>query len=795
MFFFDKKRYLYGTINYNSHIMNTKIELLEGSIPCICPIGRLDTTNSNDFLEEVVKYTDATKLSGSQKQEAGYLMMDFSECSYISSSGIRVLLTLEKKLKANGGNLFLCCMSNEMIQILDMAGLAKMFNLFDKITTALDEIKRLINKETNVETWQEGDISFNLNINSVCENVVREWNDEGIASYKELCFSIGEGLPAESVNDKNSPDKMGFFTLLNVAAFIPVDNLSSTDFRCSRDPERSGVMVEKAISFDIYPQAVLSVNCIRTINVKALTDIIFKKYDHKVSAAIIVDNNPGKSMIYLIFVINDNFLKSLKGDENPDFLKFYDNFQTSQNLMPDDGQSQLNTDYNVNNKIFGVSFELNELFEYKKDKSLNNFLSENLSIINLNDVKIIDFTGEIVNPVCWLFHSDIIEDAAKKRIEIQAEATFKSNPVNSFLARRLYPEASLIVIKSLHGGYSASTYQVETYDNDHRRLRPTVMKIANRAIITRESERCQLYSLPYIFNNSAKVLGTEFFGDYGALSYNFVGISGEQTKLKWLTKYFEEWDFERLEPLFDKTFMQILKPWYGQPVKKDIKPFLDHDPTLTFFPDLWKAGESKFMISSDEKYFIEKHSGQQLINPYWFLKHVYPAKRDLTISYNTSVCHGDLNMQNILLDQDMNVYLIDFSETKPRSIVSDFARLEAIFMIEHSPASTYDELRETTAFLLDFYNSDRLDKFPVTKYTGSYQAIMDRNINLTRKMRTYAFDSSLKDPNLVPYYFALLEWILPIVCYSSAHENKQQLSMIVSGMLCKKVVEMLRLEI
>jgi len=37
-----------------------------------------------------------------------------------------------------------------------------------------------------------------------------------------------------------------------------------------------------------------------------------------------------------------------------------------------------------------------------------------------------------------------------------------------------------------------------------------------------------------------------------------------------------------------------------------------------------------------------------------------------------------------LLDGEMNVYLIDFSETRPRSVVSDFARLEAIFMIEHA---------------------------------------------------------------------------------------------------------------
>jgi anti-anti-sigma factor len=769
-----------------SFVMNTKIEILEGFLPCIRPIGRLDTTNSNDFLEEVLKFVDEWKLPKAGQQDLNakklsYLLMDFSECSYISSSGIRVLLSLEKKLKANGGSLFICCMSNEMIQILDMAGLAKIFNLFDKINIAVDEIKRLISKEIKVETWQEGDISINIINNIDCENYIRKWNDEGIASYRELCFSVGEGLPAESVNDRISSDKMGFFTFLNVAAFIETEDMRFPDFRCARDPERSGIIVRNALSFDINPDSFLKVTCNRNIKVNELAKIISGKFNNALNAVVISENKPESCKLYLLFIINEGLLSSFTIEKEMEFLDVITNYP-----IKTESDSK---------KIFGVSFELNECGEYQNDKTLSEFLNEKLSIINLNEVKIIDFTEEINNPVCWLFHSDKLQDADEKRIDIEADVSFKSNPVNSFLARRLYPEASSIVIKQLHGGYSASTYQVDTYDSDHRRLRPTVMKLANRAMITRESERCRLYSLPYIFNNSAKVLGTEFFGDYGALSYNFVGIGGEQTRLKWLTKYFEEWDFERLEPLFDKTFMQILKPWYGQPVKKDINLFLDHDPTLTFFPDLWKAGEAKFLISSDEKFFNEKHTGLQLINPYWFLKHIYPSKRDFAIRYNTSVCHGDLNMQNILLDQDMNVYLIDFSETKPRSIVSDFARLEAIFMIEHTPTSTYDELKETTMYLLDFYNSVRLDIFPESKYKGTCQAIMDRNINLTRKMRTYAYESSEKDPDLAPYYMALLEWILPIVCYSSAHENKQQLSMVVSGMLCKKVVEMFGLEI
>jgi hypothetical protein len=89
-------------------------------------------------------------------------------------------------------------------------------------------------------------------------------------------------------------------------------------------------------------------------------------------------------------------------------------------------------------------------------------------------------------------------------------------------------------------------------------------------MIARESERCRKYAMPYIFNNSASVLGTEFMGDVGALRYNFVGIGGEQSQLRWLRHHFENWPLEKLEPLFDKIFLQILQPWYGQSVQQAI---------------------------------------------------------------------------------------------------------------------------------------------------------------------------------------------------------------------------------
>jgi hypothetical protein len=69
-------------------------------------------------------------------------------------------------------------------------------------------------------------------------------------------------------------------------------------------------------------------------------------------------------------------------------------------------------------------------------------------------------------------------------------------------------------------------------------------------------------------------------------------------------------------------------------------------------------------------------------------------------------------MQNILVDDVDNVYLIDFSETRQRSAVSDFARLEAIFLIECTRCAMRPSTKTEVRLLERFYNGDGLDRPP-----------------------------------------------------------------------------------
>lgn len=730
---------------------------------CVSLEGRFDTLNSNLFNEKIHALLE----------EEDYLILDFTKCHYLASTGIRSLITAAKKLNRKGGALILAGLSPEVFQVLEMAGLHTVFHLFDDINAGREEISRLKKKASSVTEISVGNNQYLVELSETKIHPAMLWQHKELAGCNELPLAIGLGSAAESLTEEAENQGL-FITIGNSSGFIPSDAQQPSEFRVLKDSATGGLYLDWAVSFDQNPGK--RINLIQPSGIsfeQILSDslqIQSAKQDEKLVAVAIADFSDSSPSISL-FIISDQPNSKLLQPDIPQQLSGFIKIS------------------NENRQYLGAGFMLNQLPDLLPGESFHDFANRILRIDNIEETVIPDLSAKLTRPVAWLFYSEDFANAETRRIKVETATDFVFEPYKAFLTRRLYTDSARVVVKQLHGGYSAQTFQVDSYDHHGRKLRPTVLKIANRDIISREADRCQKFSLPYIMNNSAMVLGTAFFCDTGALRYNFVGIGGEQTQLKWLTHYFSVWPVAELEPLFDKIFQQILRPWYGQPVKENIYLYRDHDPTLTFFPRLCETAAELFSISADDKYFHIDETNQDRINPYWFLKHEFKARRDKVTAYYTSICHGDLNMQNILLDKEMNVYLIDFSETRPRSVVSDFARLEAIFMIEHSPDDKPEDLIEAILFTTRFYDTLHLYPLPEQQWEGKSSDIMQRNLALTLKMRNYAIACISGENSIVPYYMALLEWILPVVCYGSASFAHKKLSACVAGLLCEKIME------
>lgn len=93
-------------------LVNVKEEV-KGDILVLRMSGRLDAISSPVAERKVFDYINSGKHS---------LLLDFSGVDYLSSAGMRMLLSITKKLKALSGKLVLCSITTNVMDVLKMSG-------------------------------------------------------------------------------------------------------------------------------------------------------------------------------------------------------------------------------------------------------------------------------------------------------------------------------------------------------------------------------------------------------------------------------------------------------------------------------------------------------------------------------------------------------------------------------------------------------------------------------------------------------------------------------------------------
>jgi len=90
--------------------------------------GRIDTTNAGEFEKSVMMVIEG----GSIK-----IILNCSDLNYISSSGLRVFLVVQKKMMAAKGQFRLCNLQPAIKEIFDISGFSSIFSVFPDQEAAL----------------------------------------------------------------------------------------------------------------------------------------------------------------------------------------------------------------------------------------------------------------------------------------------------------------------------------------------------------------------------------------------------------------------------------------------------------------------------------------------------------------------------------------------------------------------------------------------------------------------------------------------------------------------------------
>lgn len=90
--------------------------------------GRVDSNTASTLHEVLNERID---------QGTSNILVDLSKVSYMSSAGLRELVTALKRVRKNGGDLRLCAPSERVSEVVELAGLNSLFEIFDDQTMAV----------------------------------------------------------------------------------------------------------------------------------------------------------------------------------------------------------------------------------------------------------------------------------------------------------------------------------------------------------------------------------------------------------------------------------------------------------------------------------------------------------------------------------------------------------------------------------------------------------------------------------------------------------------------------------
>lgn len=86
----------------------------------LTPRGRLDADGARPLQAELASHLEDGHI---------HLLVDFAETRYISSNGLRILLAAQKRAQKQGGAVKLCALSPRLLEIFEMAGFDRVFEI------------------------------------------------------------------------------------------------------------------------------------------------------------------------------------------------------------------------------------------------------------------------------------------------------------------------------------------------------------------------------------------------------------------------------------------------------------------------------------------------------------------------------------------------------------------------------------------------------------------------------------------------------------------------------------------
>lgn len=373
-------------------------------------------------------------------------------------------------------------------------------------------------------------------------------------------------------------------------------------------------------------------------------------------------------------------------------------------------------------------------------------------------------------------------------IKYDKKLWLNQNKIN--IISSLFPECKEIELISLGGGFSSSElFLVNSIEKQGFVQVPTILKMDKREIVGKE--RIGFEKIQYLLGSHVpRIINYIESGKIAGIRYSFA-MMNKRDQPKTFRDFYTDLDFskkgnvKKLDRFLDILFEEILEPMYSN-CFFDQKQLWVHN---TFKPEY-----NKFIIANIEKILDFKPEGKKIkikgigsfYNPILFYnKENINKKLNESVSYvRQSLSHGDLNTRNIILDDKLNIWLIDFFHTDyDNHIIQDIVKLENDLKFIHTPIKNKSELKQLIQFEKSLMSLEHLsDKIPPLKNEFNNPNLKKLHFTI-KKLRKFAYKIS-KDKNIRHYRIPQLRYAGHNLSFEESTKLQKTFALISTSMLC-----------
>jgi hypothetical protein len=373
--------------------------------------------------------------------------------------------------------------------------------------------------------------------------------------------------------------------------------------------------------------------------------------------------------------------------------------------------------------------------------------------------------------------------------QVEAETPLQELAVSELrtLLGQLFPGARAVLVEILTPGFSGTkVLKIHPFFDVGGGGRAAVVKFGDIHVIEQEHANYIKHVQDFIGDGRlTAAFNYKQTTHLGGILYSLLGADGQETRQ--FGEYYQQKEFPDIERVLDNLFRRTCGIWYANPSAR-----LPLNLTEEY---QWQGSDAPEQF---ERSVAEHLPSVRFQSALTFTSFKEPPARSFTnpiriltvipeLIRSTYVCtvHGDLNQNNIFVDQTDYPWLIDFRSTGPSHMLRDAATLDAVvrFQLLTAQQATLEEFLSLEEVLCSINRFSQLKDLPASYPTTNpaiakvYQTVLH-----LRKLAHWLVE---RNPvvNMSEYYIALFYLSLETLQFFALATEQRERALISASLL------------